>query len=196
MTTSATTTRSRTAGTTTRPMWPMGRRLRRSVLVLHILSAGSWVGIDVLVAVLVYLGMTAEPSTAALAYQALGAVVVWPMLGAALATLATGLLLGLGTKWGLVRYRWVLVKLVITIALTVLVVVALRPSMPEAVEYGEQLGAGIAPTRDVSDLIFPPVVSLVALSFATTLSVFKPWGRTRQRRPEPRGRRGRGRAPG
>ena len=181
MTTSATTTRSRTAGTTTRPMWPMGRRLRRSVLVLHILSAGSWIGIDVLVAVLVHLGSTADPATAALAYRALGTFVVWPMLGAALMTLASGLLLGLGTKWGLARYWWVLVRLAITLALTLLIVVALRPSLPEAIEHGEQLAAGLDPTHDVSDLACPPIVSLVALSFATTLSAFTPWGRVRRR---------------
>lgn len=178
MTTSATTTTPRTP---TRPIWPTSRRLRRAVLVVHILSAGSWVGIDVLVAVLVYLGSTAAPSTAALAYRALGTFVVWPMLGAALMTLASGLLLGLGTKWGLARYWWVLVKLAITLALTLLIVVALRPSLPEAIAHGEQLAAGADPTQDVSDLAFPPIVSLMALSFATTLSVFTPWGRVRRR---------------
>lgn len=180
MTTSATTTTPRTPRAT-RPTWPMGRRLRRTVLVVHILSAGTWVGIDVLVAVLVYLGRTADPATAGLAYRALGTVVVWPMLGAALMTLATGLLLGMGTKWGLVRYWWVLAKLIITIVLTLLIVFALRPGLPEAVEYGEQLGAGRTPAGDVSDLVFPPIVSLTALSFATALSVFTPWGRVRRR---------------
>ncbi len=181
MTTSATTTTPRTPRAATGPTWSMGRRLRRSVLVVHILSAGTWIGIDVLVAVLVYLGRTADPSTAALAYRALGTFVVWPMLGAALLTLTSGLLLGLGTRWGLVRYWWVLVKLIITVALTVLIVLALRPGMPEAVDYGEQLAAGTDPTADVSDLVFPPIVSLVALSFATVLSVFTPWGRVRRR---------------
>jgi len=108
--------------------------------------------------------------------------VLVPMLTSALVCLGSGLLLGLATRWGLARYWWVLAKLVITLALTVLIVVALRPGMPEAVEYGEQLAAGRTPTGEVADLVFPPVVSLTALSVATVLSVYKPWGRTGWRR--------------
>jgi hypothetical protein len=52
-----------------------------------------------------------------LAYRALAAFVVWPMLAAGLACLATGLVLGAGTKWGLVRYWWVAVKLVLNLVL-------------------------------------------------------------------------------
>lgn len=153
--------------------------MRKSVLVAHVLSAAAWIGIDVVVAVLVGVGSTADPQTAALAYRALGTFVLVPMLTAALATLATGLVLGLGTKWGLARYWWVLVKLAITIVLTVLIVVALRPSLPEAVTYGEQLAKGVTPAVEVGDLVFPPIVSLAALSLATWLSVFKPRGRIR-----------------
>jgi hypothetical protein len=34
---------------------------------------------------------------------------------------------------------------------------------------------------DVGDLVFPPIVSLTALSLATVLAVYKPWGRLRRR---------------
>src|SRR5699024_3225472 len=46
--------------------------------------------------------------------------VLVPMLTSALVCLGSGLLLGLATRWGLARYWWVLAKLVITVALTVL----------------------------------------------------------------------------
>lgn len=131
-------------------------------------------------AVLVLVGRSDDPATAGLAYRALGSFVVVPMLTAALVCLATGLLLGLATKWGLVRYWWVLVKLVITLVLTVLIVVALWPAMPDAVLHGQQLEAGVTPTADVADLVFPPIVSLTALSVATVLSVYKPWRRVRR----------------
>lgn len=180
MSTTATISPPSTRRATGRRMRPV---LRKGVLVLHILSAGAWVGIDVVVGALVLVGMLSEdPATAGLAYQALGTFVVGPMLASALLCLGTGLLLGLGTKWGLARYWWVLVKLVLTLVLTVLVVVALSPEMPEAVRHGEQLAAGSRPNGDVSDLAFPPIVSLLALSFATVLSVYKPWGRIRRQR--------------
>lgn len=176
----ATSTAPRTASRGHGPRMPPV--LRKGVLVLHVLSAGAWIGIDVMVGVLVLVGRLSEdPGTAGLAYRALGTFAVVPMLTAALVCLGTGLLLGLATRWGIARYWWVLVKLVLTLALTILVVVALRPGMPEVALHGEQLAAGVTPTSEVSDLVFPPVVSLVVLSCATVLAVYKPWGRVRRR---------------
>jgi hypothetical protein len=163
--------------------WPLGRRTRQSVLVLHIVSAGAWIGIDVIVAVLVLTGWFGDdPGTRGLAYRALSEFVVWPMLTAGLVCLATGLLLGMATKWGLVRYWWVLVKLVLNLVLCTLVLVALQPGMGDVGAYGTELAAGADPDpARVSDLFFPPAVSLTTLSIATVLAVMKPWGRTRRK---------------
>ncbi|WP_022919165.1 hypothetical protein [Ruania albidiflava] len=160
--------------------------LRKAVLVAHLLSAGAWVGIDVIVAVLVLVGWFGQGSTAGLAYRALGTFAVVPMLVVALVCLATGLLLGLATRWGLVRYWWVLVKLVLTVVLCVLIVVALQPRMPEVVAHGEAVsrstGTGSTGSRaEVIWLFFPPAVSLTVLGLATGLAVYKPWGRLPRR---------------
>jgi hypothetical protein len=110
------------------------------------------------------------------------------MLVSGLTCLATGLLLGVATKWGLVRYRWVLVKLLLNLSLCTLILVALQPGMAEIGEYGAELAAGGSPdSARVSDLFFPPAVSLTALSLATVLAVLKPWGRTRRRGVAPEG---------
>lgn len=156
-------------------------RARKTVLVAHVLAAGTWVGVDVMVAVLVLVGwFSTSVSTAGLAYRALGAFVVVPMLVAGLTCLATGLLLGLGTRWGLVRYRWVLVKLIITVVLCVLIVLVLQPGMPAVAAHGESLAAGDGGSGEVSRLFFPPAVSLMTLSFATVLAIAKPWGKVRR----------------
>ena len=157
-------------------------RTRKTVLVLHVLSVGTWVGVDVIVAVLVLTGwLSAEPSTRGLAYQALGTFVGWPMLVSGLVSLVTGVILGLGSKYGLVRYWWVAVKLVLNVVLCTLILVALQPGLGEVAQYGRELAAGTATERDMTDLFFPPIVSLSALTFATILSVAKPWGRLRKR---------------
>jgi hypothetical protein len=122
--------------------------------------------------------LTDDPQTAATSYQALQIFAVWPLLTAGLLCLASGVLLGLGTKYGLVRYWWVAVKLVLNIVLTTLVLVLLRPGVAAAAEYGRGVAQGLsgpAPT----DMIFPPVVSTTALLIAMILSVYKPWGRVR-----------------
>jgi hypothetical protein len=162
-------------------MGKLTRRWRRTTLIVHLVSAGAWIGIDVIVAVLVSVGrFGSDLETRSLAYQALAAFVVWPMLTCGLVCLATGVLLGLGTKYGLLRYWWVLVKLVLNVVLCVLILMVLRPGMPAVAEFGRELLAGAADPAAVSQLFFPPAVSLTALTFATVLSVVKPWGRVRR----------------
>jgi hypothetical protein len=85
--------------------------------------------------------------------------------------------LGLGTRYGLLRYWWVAVKLALNVVLALLVWVLLRPGLDAAAEYGRLLPAS-APA-DVSTLVFPPIVSTSALVVATVLAVYKPWGRLR-----------------
>lgn len=162
------------------PRWRLGRGWRRATLVLHIVSAGAWIGIDVVVAVLVFTGwFSGDPETRSTAYRALATFVVWPMFAAGLASLLTGVVLGLASKWGLVRFWWVAVKLALNLALCALVLVALQPGMEEVAAYGDDLLAGDPDSARVSTLFFPPVVSLTALTLATWLAVFKPWGRIR-----------------
>lgn len=164
------------------PKARLGRTARRAVLTVHILGAGAWIGIDVVLGVLVFTPMlTGNPDTEALCYRVLELFAVWPLITAGLLTLVSGIVLGLGTKYGLLRYRWVAVKLVINVVLVALVVFALRPGLAEAAAVGEQLAAGGPATGDVSGLPFPPIVSGIALVTATILSVFKPWGRLRRR---------------
>ena len=170
-------------GTVPAPAARLGRRARRAVLTVHILGAGAWIGIDVVLGVLVFTAMlTSSPATEALCYRALELFAVWPLLAAGLVTLASGIVLGLGTSYGLVRYWWVAVKLVLNVTLVVLVAVALRPGLADAATYGELLAAGGSGRSDVGGLVFPPVVSGAALVIATVLSVFKPWGRLRRAR--------------
>lgn len=164
------------------PAGRLGRKARRTALTVHIIAAGAWIGIDVVLGVLVFTAMlTGSTATEALCYRVLELFAVWPLITAGLLTLASGVVLGLGTKYGLVRYKWVAVKLVINVILVTLVVFALRPGLSEAAAYGEALAASGSAQGDVGGLAFPPIVSGIALVVASVLSVFKPWGRLRQR---------------
>jgi hypothetical protein len=177
---STTTTAARSASTQASEArrFRLGRGWRKATLVVHIVSAGTWIGIDVIVAVLVLAGWFAgDVGVRSLAYQALATFVVWPMLTAGLVCLVSGLLLGLGTKWGLLRYWWVAVKLTLTLMLCTLIVVALQPGMDEVAGYGRALLTGSPDSAAVSTLFFPPAVSLTTLAVATVLAVYKPWGR-------------------
>ncbi|TDC49180.1 hypothetical protein E1212_18985 [Jiangella ureilytica] len=162
----------------TRP-WRLSGRTRKAVLVTHILSAGTWFGMDIVMAVLVFTAVgTSSEETRAVTYQALELFAVWPMATAGLVCLASGVLLGLGGKYGLVRYWWVAVKLCLNVLLSTLVLIALRPGVREAGEQGRLLlDGGTAALPAPGDMVFPPIVSTSLLLVAFLLSVFKPWGR-------------------
>lgn len=163
--------------------WRLDALTRKGVLVVHIASAGAWIGIDVVMGVLVFAALgTDDEGTKALCFRALELFAVWPLITAGLVCLASGVVLGLGTKWGLVRYWWVAVKLILNVVLVVLVVVLLRPGVTEAAERGRLFAAGEAVSLAAGDMVFPPVVSTSALLVATVLAVFKPWGLIRKRR--------------
>ncbi len=164
----------------------LSRKGRKALLLFHVLSSVSWIGVDLAMGVLAYRGLaTDDPAELAVIYRALEMFCVPLLLTLGLLSLGSGIWLGLGTRFGLVRYWWVLVKLAISLVLLTLVLVALRPTLLEGAAQATVVDASL-PERltDVSrNMLFPPVVSTTMLAFVTWLAVYKPWGVT------PRGRR-------
>jgi uncharacterized membrane protein len=169
--------------------WRLGGRARKTVLVLHILAAGTWFGLDVAMAVLVFTAIFTESAEVrAHTLQSLRLVTVWPMFSAAMLSLITGVILGLGSKYGLVRYWWVAIKLALNIILSTLIVTALRGEVAKAADLGSQLAVGVDLDWNFSNMLFPPIVSPTALTVAFLLAIFKPWGRIRRSRVRERDR--------
>lgn len=159
--------------------WRLGGKSRKAVLVLHLASVGSWIGIDVVMAVLTFTALgTNDDSTKALCFRVLELVTIWPMTISGLTCLVTGVLLAYGGKYGLLKYWWVVAKLVINLLLSTLVLIALRPGVAELADRG-QTGDLDVPLGDV---IFPPIVSPTLLIVAVVLAVFRPWGLLRKRK--------------
>ncbi|HET9256949.1 MAG TPA: hypothetical protein VFO16_17375 [Pseudonocardiaceae bacterium] len=152
------------------------------MLIMHIASAGAWLGIDLVMAVFIGTALlTGDGNLRALCYQALELFAVWPLLVTGLVCLISGVILGLGSKWGLVRYWWVAAKLALNVILTGLVLIALRPQVIESAHQARRWIAGEPASLNIGDLIYPPIVSPAALMIAMALSVIKPWGRIRRR---------------
>lgn len=177
-----------TLNTGQRP-WRLSARTRKVVIVIHIVTIGAWIGLDVAMGVIIFTAIFSHSDqTKALCYQALDLFVVVPLLAAGPVCLVTGLILGWGSKYGVLRYKWVATKLVLNLVLTALVVISLAPGISEAARTGRALAAGEDVSIAAQDLVFPPIVSPTALVIAATLSVFKPWGL--MRRPRRRTRAG------
>jgi hypothetical protein len=80
-------------------------------------------------------------------------------------TLLSGLILGLGTRWGVLRYPWVIAKLLLVLSVMFVGGFFIGPAQAVVLE-----GNGDA-TRQ---LITAASYDVLALAVATGLSVFKP----------------------
>lgn len=164
---------------TTTSMPRLGRSARRAVLVVHVTASAGWLGLTL---GLLALGTTAATTGSAVsveaAVRAMKLFADWLLLPVAFLTLLSGLVLALGTAWGLARHRWVVTKFWLTLATTAATAFVLRPGVDTAVTA---VAAG-GPLPDAGDVLFGPVVSLSAYVFMTTISVLKPWGPTRRGR--------------
>ncbi|WP_269855426.1 DUF2269 domain-containing protein [Streptomyces sp. RPT161] len=154
------------------------RRTRRAVLVLHVTVSVGWLG---LTAALLALGIAGagsrDPATAAAAYPAMRILADWLVTPVSLLTLVSGLVLSLGTHWGLARHRWVLTKFWLTLAATAASILALRTVIGQAADAAV---AGLPVPAGGRDLVIAPSVALALYVFITAISVTKPWGRTRR----------------
>ena len=87
-------------------------RIRRSVLTLHIVASVGLLGdVAAVLAVNLRAAATADPAFATAAYDLLGMFSLVFGIPLSLVSLATGVILGLGTKWGVLRHVWVAAKL-------------------------------------------------------------------------------------
>ncbi|MBX9362052.1 DUF2269 domain-containing protein [Streptomyces sp. WAC04114] len=160
-----------------KPNRKLSRRARRAVLVVHVTASASWLGLSLgLLALGTTAASTGSAETVEASVRAMKLFADWLLLPVAFLTLLSGLLLSLGTKWGLARYRWVYTKFWLTLATTTATVFALRPGVNSAVTA---VAAG-GPLPDAGDVLFGPAVSLSAYVFMTVISVLKPWGKTRR----------------
>ena len=161
----------------------LGRSPRRVVLLVHLTTSLGWFGADVVLGVLAVTGFVSDdPARVAACYTALHVFAVPVLLTLGLTSLGSGLVLGLASRWGVVRTRWVLVKLVINLVLVALVPVLLQPRLAEVARQARQVDPGLVERlgRIPLDLLFPAFVSGTALLVASVLAVWKPWGPTRR----------------
>jgi hypothetical protein len=149
----------------------LSRRRRAVVLTVHIVMSVGWLGIDgALVALEVTSLSTVDPAVRAGIATATAVIAIWVLVPVVFFSLASGLVLALSTRWGLVRYWWVLAKCGIAAVLTAAGLLFLVP-------VPLRILAGVGDLAGVPTLIARSG-ALVLLLAATGLSVAKPWGKT------------------
>jgi len=151
--------------------------LRKFALTTHLIFSVGWIG-----AVVAYLtlGVSAEISqdtqtvrAAWIAMELTGWFVLVPL---ALAALLTGIVMSLGTPWGMFRHYWVLIALVLTILATVVLLLHM-PTVSSLADVARE--ADSAHLGGLGGDLFHPGLGLVVLLVITVLNVYKPRGLTR-----------------
>lgn len=158
---------------------PLRRPARRAILVVHVAAAAGWLGLTLgLLALAISANVTDSTAMIEAAARSMKVFTDWLVLPVALLTLLSGLVLSLGTPWGLARHCWVYTKFWLTLVTIAASAFALRPGVNDAVETISS-GAGLP---DPLGLMMGPIVSFSAYVFMTVISVLKPWGLTRRGR--------------
>ncbi|MFI1577851.1 hypothetical protein [Embleya sp. NPDC020630] len=167
------------------------KSVRRGVNSAHVVFAVGLLGIEWVMLAIAVVGRTTDDR--ALQHSAYRLMRVFVFTGGipfAVLALVTGVLLCLNTPWGLWRYLWIKVKIVLLIA----VIVAGAGVISQ---FAHRMIAHSAPDGNADAL--PPlqtwhivlvVFQVVALIVATALSVFKPSGDRSRGRSAPRRRPG------
>jgi hypothetical protein len=151
-------------------------RLRKLALTVHVITAVGWLG-----AVVAYLalGIAAVSRQDAQMVRAAWLAMAWTgwfvIVPLAVAALLTGLVISLGTAWGLFRHYWV----VISLALTVFATIILLLHMPSVSATAEEARiADEAGLRALGGDLFHAGGGLLVLLAITVLNVYKPRGLT------------------
>jgi hypothetical protein len=155
----------------------MPPRLRKFALTAHVTTSVGWLG-----AVAAFLGLAAvgmisrDAQTVRGAYLVMEPAAWYVLVPLAFAALLTGLVMSLGTRWGLFRHYWVLFKLVITVFATWILLSYMETfSFMASVAADPRADLGVV--RNASPMIHAALALLVLL-VATVLAVYKPRGVT------------------
>ncbi len=157
----------------------MPPRLRKAALAIHITVSVGWVG-----AVAAYIALDAtaatsqDPQLLRTAYLGMGPITSSVIVPAAFATLATGIVSSLGTKWGLFRHYWVVISLVLTAVATLILLSATR-TVDYFVSVAADPAASPGQVLALGNTLVHSVGGIVVLLMILVLNVFKPRGLTR-----------------
>ena len=142
------------------------RRVRETVLVAHIVVAVSLLGDSAgFLAIAIRASRLDDPVRVNELIRVLDMLSVVFGIPLSFAAIVTGVALGLGTKWGVFRYPWVIAKLVLIISVMAVGGLVIDPAQTRMLNG---IGDG------VPQLIAAGAYDVVALTVAVALSVFKP----------------------
>ena len=160
-----------------RPVFPRLRPAGRKLAVtLHVGLSVGWLGVSLVMLALGIAGLVADDGGARhRTYQIMDLLDVVVVIPLVLLSIASGLVVSLGGKFGLTRHWWVLAKLAISLVIPFCGGALSHVWIEQLVEINAAPGGSGGPDVALAALMAAFCASLWT---ATALSVYKPWGRT------------------
>lgn len=153
--------------------------MRKLTLGIHLTVSIGWIG-----AVAAYLALDVttvtsdDPGILRAAYAGMELIAQSVIVPLAIAALITGIIMSLGTRWGLIRHYWVLISLILTLFAVVVLL-----SETRTISALADIAADPSTTpEDLSALnstLVHSIGALVVLVAILILNVYKPRGLTR-----------------
>ena len=151
--------------------------LRRFTFTTHITSSVGWVGAAAAFLALAVIGFASDdPVKVRGAYLLMAPAAWFVLVPLAHASLLSGIILSVGTTWGLFRYYWVVLKLGITVFATVVLLIYMGTFRQMAGVAADPV-VDLAVVRNASPVLHA-ILALILLVAATVLGVYKPFGMT------------------
>jgi hypothetical protein len=151
--------------------------LRKLALTAHVTSSIGWLGAVIVFLALAVVGLTSEDArTVRGAFLVMEPAAWIALVPLAFASLLTGIVMSLGTTWGLFRHYWVVFKLLIAVFATIILMIYMGTFRYMAAVAADP-SAALGVVRNASPTLHA-VLALVVLLVATVLAVYKPRGVT------------------
>lgn len=169
--------------TAERPVRRLTPTTRKWLLLLHVVVSVGWLGLNIGNLTLAITGLTTDdPTTQHAAFGAMYLIGGPLLIPVSLLAYLSGILLGFYSKWGVFRYRWVLVKFALTTIAVVLIPLSLLPGLRElsALVANTPVDELAATGENGANILVAGLVSTSMYVTNAVMSVIKPWGRTRR----------------
>lgn len=163
----------------------LGLRTKKLLVAIHLLSVMAWFGGTISLLMLM-LNLDDAGNKEQLVYTLANMHIIDETLirFPALAVLISGLVLSVWTQWGLVRYYWIVTKLVLTIIVILIGILFINDWFSLLVDTVDQYGLASLQRQDFqiagSSLFLAAVFNNGALAVMGFITSFKPFGRIRK----------------
>jgi hypothetical protein len=157
----------------------MAPGLRKFVLSAHITVSVGWIGAVMAYIALDLWGARARDGEALRsAYLGMDLIARNVIVPLALASVLTGLVVSLATKWGLFRHYWVAISFVMTVIATVVLLIETR-TIGALAEIAADPTTSVEVLRALPSTLVHSIGGTVVLLVVLVLNMYKPQGMTR-----------------